>query len=88
MVYERSYGFRRMEIGKDISIAGFDDHELSSSLFPLLTTYELPLYAIGYRAAQVLVSMLTDKEKENSKDETISLKGQMVIRDSVRDIKN
>lgn len=86
-----AYGAARelgMEIGKDISIAGFDDHELSSSLFPLLTTYELPLYAIGYRAAQVLVSMLTDKEKENSKDETISLKGQMVIRDSVRDLKN
>ena len=74
-----------MEVGKDISIAGFDDHELSSSLYPLLTTYELPLYAIGYRAAQVLVGMLNEG-RENIEKGSIKLKGQMVIRDSVKEI--
>ena len=87
-----AYGAARemgLEIGKDISIAGFDDHELSSSLYPLLTTYELPLYAIGYRAAQLLVDELGDEKGSKQGEEAenagpIKLKGQMVIRDSVR----
>ena len=72
-----------MEVGKDISIAGFDDHELASTLYPLLTTYELPLYAIGYRAAQMLVDLINGNEKALPPDGPLKLKGQMVIRNSV-----
>ena len=85
-----AYGAARelgMEIGKDISIAGFDNHELSSTLYPLLTTYELPLYAIGYRAAQVLVKKLNSEDGPDEKG-IIRLKGQMVIRDSVCSVVN
>jgi len=84
-----AYGAARelgIEIGKDISIAGFDDHELSSSLYPLLTTYELPLYAIGFRTAQILVGKLLGKTDVDMADEPIKLKGQLVIRDSVKDL--
>jgi len=75
-----------IEVGKDISIAGFDDHELASTLHPLLTTYELPLYAIGYRAAQMLVVLVNGNEKALPPDGPLKLKGQMVIRDSVKEI--
>jgi len=76
-----------LEIGRDISIAGFDNHELSSSLYPKLTTYELPLYAIGYQAAQILTELLADEDKKRSGGSLMLLKGQMVIRDSVGELK-
>ena len=84
-----AYGAARelgIEIGKDISIAGFDNHELSRSLYPKLTTFELPLYTIGYCAAQALVEELTNEKDENTDNQPMKCKGRMIIRDSVADL--
>jgi LacI family transcriptional regulator len=84
-----AYGAARelgLEIGKDISIAGFDNHELSRSLYPQLTTFELPLYTIGYCAAQALVEELTNEEEEKKDNQPMKCKGRMIIRDSVADL--
>ena len=87
-----AYGAARemgLEVGKDISITGFDNHELSRSLYPQLTTLELPLYTIGYCAAQVLVDALAEKKdeaNENIDNQPMKCKGRMIIRDSVLDL--
>ena len=88
-----AYGAARelgLEIGKDISIAGFDNHELSRSLYPQLTTLELPLYTIGYCAAQALVEEIAGNETGNGEEKKdyppMKCKGRMIIRDSVCDL--
>jgi LacI family transcriptional regulator len=48
---------RGLGIPGDISVAGYDDHRLvSETLFPTLTTVELPYRAIGRRAAELLTA--------------------------------
>ena len=48
---------RGLRIPDDISVAGYDDHRLvSETLYPTLTTVELPYRAIGRRAAELLAS--------------------------------
>ena len=84
-----AYGAARemgLEVGKDISIVGFDNHELSRSLYPQLTTLELPLYTIGYCAAQALVEELNNSDKENSDIQPMKCKGRLIVRDSVCDL--
>lgn len=71
-----------MEIGKDIAICGFDNQELSSCLFPKLTTYEIPLYAIGYSAAQNLVDLLDVKDKAEITGDIVKFKGKVLARES------
>ena len=55
--------------GRDISVVGFDNRELSNYYSPPLTTIELPLSDIGYRACQVVIDMIEGKEKQNSGNE-------------------
>ncbi|HDR16329.1 MAG TPA: LacI family transcriptional regulator, partial [Desulfobacteraceae bacterium] len=42
-------------VGKDISITGFDDLEMSSILDPPLTTVRIPAFQMGKKAAEVLI---------------------------------
>lgn len=44
--------------GRDISVTGYDDRQLSTYYRPPLTTVQLPLHDIGYRAGEVLLDML------------------------------
>jgi LacI family transcriptional regulator len=48
---------RGLRIPEDISVVGYDDCRLvSETLYPTLTTVELPYYAIGRRAAELLTA--------------------------------
>ena len=47
-----------LKAGKDICVAGFDDHEFSHYMSPSLTTVALPTIEIGYESAKRLVSMI------------------------------
>lgn len=77
-----------LEVGKDVSVTGFDNIELASNIYPTLTTCQLPLYAIGYKAAQLIVSILEKEEGDDqAKDgSTIRLKSELVERDSVAEL--
>jgi len=66
-------------IPKDISIAGFDDIELSSYVTPTLTTVRRPMYQLGSLAAHMLLSLLQNKEDYVS---NIVLDVNLVIRES------
>ena len=75
----RSRGIR---VPEDISVAGYDDYRLiSETLYPLLTTVELPYFRIGQTAAHMLLNRLSGKEPP--KAETVRVAGAVKWRDSV-----
>ncbi len=51
---------RGISVPEDVSVVGYDDHRLiSETLFPALTTAELPYAAMGARGAQVLLDLVS-----------------------------
>lgn len=51
---------RGLRVPEDVSVVGYDDHRLiSETLYPALTTAELPYQAIGARGAQMLLDLLS-----------------------------
>ena len=53
-----------LEVGRDIALVGFDNREISSVCSPTLSTVMLPLYEIGYTAAEILLDVLEGKPVE------------------------
>lgn len=49
---------RELRIPEDVSVVGFDNHEIASYLYPGLTTMALPNTEIGHTAAQQLLKRL------------------------------
>ncbi|WP_448375037.1 LacI family DNA-binding transcriptional regulator [Fervidobacterium sp.] len=68
-----------LSIPTDISIAGFDDIELSSYVTPALTTVRRPMYQLGSLAAHMLLSLVQSKEDYVS---NVVLDVNIVIRES------
>ena len=81
----RLYGIMRekgLRIPEDISIAGFDDYKrISETLFPPLTTVELPYLSMGRLAAARLMSVIEGGETFDQ--DPIRLSGSVFWRDSV-----
>ncbi len=50
-----------ISVPNDVSITGFDDIEIATLVDPPLTTIHVPHGAMGHRAAQMLVQMVTEK---------------------------
>lgn len=84
-VYDRAdeLGLR---IPEDLSVVGYDNRELSSYYKPPLTTIELPLHDIGYRAAEVMMELLAGKIKTGIKELVYQVPCDKLIRQSVREI--
>ncbi len=73
---------RGLRIPEDVSVAGYDDYRLvSETLYPALTTVELPYRAIGRRAAELLTA-------SPSTFGPAVVPGAVRWRDSVRSIAN
>jgi LacI family transcriptional regulator len=53
-VYERA-SERSLQIGKDISLFGFDNRSISQGYFPPLSTVQPPLNEIGRRCAEIIL---------------------------------
>lgn len=99
-VYDRLYE-KELVPGKDISIVGFDNRELSNYYKPALTTIELPLNHIGYKTCRIIIDMIEQNEKmkndkgempvqdEKEKNRGVRVeyaKCRLLVRDSVADI--
>ena len=50
-----------LTVGKDLSITGFDDLEMSSILDPPLTTVRIPACQMGRKSAEVLIDIIEDR---------------------------
>lgn len=79
-VYDYAYE-HNIVIGKDISVAGYDNMQISQFMYPKLTTNDLPLEEIGRSAAENLLGMLEGETKCSRNPVYIPCK--MKIRDSV-----
>ena len=73
---------RGLAVPEDVSVVGYDDHRLiSETLYPALTTAELPYSAMGARAAQTLLQLLS---KEIDADGTpTKISGEIKLRGSL-----
>lgn len=71
---------RGLKIPEDISVAGFDDNIFSSFLAPALTTVKRPIESMSIEGAKKLLKVLDGQEFKN---ETLYVKTELVIRDSV-----
>ncbi|MBN2567985.1 MAG: LacI family DNA-binding transcriptional regulator [Deltaproteobacteria bacterium] len=49
------------QVGKDISIAGFDDLEMCEAIEPALTSIRIPGYEMGSQGAQALIDIIEGK---------------------------
>lgn len=86
-IYDRAreYG---LTVGKDISIVGYDDQDMSEYLVPSLTTMALPLHKIGITAARLLFNKMEGREAEaKDKDNVVKLPCDFKERASVADIR-
>ena len=72
-----------LEIGRDVSIIGYDNMELSAYLRPSLTTNEIPLGEIGKKAAEIMLGTLGGADAGESPAVTVRMPCAMVERDSV-----
>ncbi len=55
-----------LTVGRDISLIGFDNREISQAYHPQLTTISIPLTKIGERAGELIVAKIEGGETENS----------------------
>lgn len=73
---------RGIAVPEQVSVVGYDDHRLiSETLYPALTTAELPYGAMGARAAQLLLDLLAGDA--TPPDQKITVRGQVVRRGSL-----
>jgi DNA-binding LacI/PurR family transcriptional regulator len=68
-------GFR---VPEDISIVSYSDHYIASLMNPNLTTIRVPIFDLGYTAANSLLKMLNEQEVEKK----IILDTKLIIRES------
>lgn len=73
-----------LAVGKDISLFGFDNREISQGYSPLIATVEPPLNEIGRKSAELVLAQLRNRKTPM---ETQLLACKVLERDSVCSIK-
>lgn len=77
---------RGMKLPDEISVAGYDNYRvIAETLYPPLTTVELPYAAMGVRAAQRLLAMIAGESPEERGPTLVS--GPVYWRDSITDLR-
>ena len=84
-VYDRVEELNKT-IGAEISVAGYDDRELSGYYHPPLTTVRLPLHDIGYKASEWIIELLNGGQLENEGENICAVECMLLMRKSVKDI--
>lgn len=72
--------------GRDISVAGYDNRQVSGYYNPPLTTVTLPLHDIGYKASELLINMIETKGEAAVAQSVYAVPCQELIRKSVKNI--
>ena len=70
---------RGLRIPDDISVVGFDNIPQSAMVYPPLTTVQQPLEQMGRVAAQMLINILKNNDKDTNR---IELPTELIIRSS------
>lgn len=69
-------------VGKDISIIGYDNHEISSFISPQMSTIYLPLLEMGAQSSNMLFTLMQNPETELEEKEVKMCPG-LIERNSV-----
>ena len=73
---------RGISVPEEVSVVGYDDHRLiSETLYPALTTAELPYSAMGARAAQILLDLLSGSSAQPT--DAVRISGPVKTRGSL-----
>lgn len=72
-----------LEVGKDISVMGFDNREISEYLFPALSTSSIPLAEIGQKTIELMISEIEDESFRERKMSPLLFECNLIERDSV-----
>ena len=70
-------------VGKDISVFGFDNREVSEFMYPKLSTCELPLDKIGKTCAELIIQEIEDENFRKQPAEVTKVPCVLVLRESV-----
>ena len=85
----RAYGILRsrgLKLPEDMSVAGFDNYRLiTETLYPTLTSVDLPYHAIGVRATQLLLGAI--KGTTDLPSAPVLVSGQVHHRQSVKTLR-
>ena len=85
----RIYGILRSmgrKVPTEVSVAGFDNYRvIAETLYPPLTTVDLPYTAMGVRAAQRLLAMISGEGREEKGPTLVA--GPVYWRDSVTELR-
>jgi LacI family transcriptional regulator len=68
-----------LEVGRDVSITGFDDIRMASTVTPALTTVRQPMYVMGVTAVEMLIKRMNGEPIPNLH---VRLPTTLVIRES------
>lgn len=86
----RAYGILRsrgFKLPDDFSVVGYDNYRMiTETLYPTLTSVDLPYHAIGVRATQLLLGAI--KGETDLPREPVLVSGQVHRRHSVKDIRS
>ncbi len=69
----------KLDVPNDVSVVGFDDIYMANLIDPELTTIRQPNYEMGYKAIEILIDAIENKEKTIKH---IDLATQLVVRKS------
>lgn len=75
-----------LQIGKDISILGFDENELADFTNPKVTTVKRPMIEMGRVAIKILLEKISG-QSQFAVPQKITLGTELLIRDSVSNLK-
>ncbi|MGJ3235665.1 LacI family DNA-binding transcriptional regulator [Marivirga sp.] len=77
---------KQLKIPEDIAIVGFSNWRFSSLIQPALSSVTQPGFKMGQEATRLLMKQINKAEDEESVTETISLKTNLVVRESSKKI--
>lgn len=69
-----------LSVPHDLSVTGFDDIELASYTMPPLTTFRQPRYEMGRQSAEMLLNLVSNKDKESYPQ--LTMRGELIVRES------
>ncbi len=72
-----------LAVGKDISVFGFDNREISKYMYPMLSTCELPLESMGRTAAEIMIKEIEDENYRKEKAHDTKVPCKLVLRESI-----
>lgn len=77
---------RGMKTGEDLSVAGYDNKEVSEYLKPALTTNEISFTEIGTKSAEIMIRSLSSDSDGSGAAEIINIPCRLIKRNSVKRI--